>query len=62
MRFYLSIFREDVIRDTACNIPTDILLGELLLIYNENLEFIDENWDLDINSPFIEVLRSKDNF
>ncbi|RCJ38725.1 hypothetical protein A6770_12520 [Nostoc minutum NIES-26] len=28
-------------------------LGELVLIYNENLEFIDENWLLDVNSPFL---------
>lgn len=30
-------------------------MGELLLIYNEELEFIDENWYLDIESPFIET-------
>ena len=33
----------------------NIFLGELLLIYNEELEFIDENWYLDIESPFIET-------
>jgi hypothetical protein len=31
----------------------DIFLGELLLIYNQNLEFKDENWYLNIESPFI---------
>lgn len=30
-------------------------LGELVLIYNENLEFIDENWLLDIDSPMLEI-------
>jgi hypothetical protein len=30
-------------------------LGELVLIYNENLEFIDENWLLDIDSPILEI-------
>ncbi|WP_375472808.1 hypothetical protein [uncultured Nostoc sp.] len=30
-------------------------LGELVLIYNENLEFIDENWLLDIDSPTLEI-------
>ena len=30
-------------------------LGELVLIYNENLEFIDENWHLDIDSPMLEI-------
>jgi len=24
--------------------------GELILIYNENLEFLDENWQIDVNS------------
>ena len=32
-------------------------LGELVLIYNENLEFIDENWLLDVDSLFL-VKRS----
>lgn len=30
-------------------------LGELVLIYNENLEFIDENWLLDIDSSMLEI-------
>ncbi|MEH1934587.1 MAG: hypothetical protein V7L14_12880 [Nostoc sp.] len=30
-------------------------LGDLVLIYNENLEFIDENWFLDIDSPMLEI-------
>lgn len=32
-------------------------LGELVLVYDENLEFIDENWLLDVDSPFL-VKRS----
>lgn len=28
-------------------------IGELMLIYDENLEFVDENWQIDIHSPFI---------
>ncbi|MDZ8025308.1 MAG: hypothetical protein RMY36_025470 [Nostoc sp. SerVER01] len=28
-------------------------LGELVLVYDENLEFIDENWLLDVDSPFL---------
>ncbi|MBW4645776.1 MAG: hypothetical protein KME23_22775 [Goleter apudmare HA4340-LM2] len=28
-------------------------IGELVLIYNENLEFVDENWLLDIDSPML---------
>jgi hypothetical protein len=33
------------------NFPENI--GELVLIYNENLELIDENWLLDIDSPLL---------
>jgi hypothetical protein len=33
-------------------------IGELLLVYNENLEFIDENWHLEIESPSLRVIRS----
>lgn len=29
------------------------IIGELILIYNENLEFVDENWQIDIDSPFV---------
>ncbi|MBE9002111.1 MULTISPECIES: hypothetical protein [unclassified Nostoc] len=32
-------------------------LGELVLVYDENLEFIDENWLLDVDFPFL-VKRS----
>ena len=28
-------------------------LGELILIYNENLEFVDENWLLDVDSQLL---------
>ena len=29
-------------------------IGELVLIYNENLELVDENWLLDIDSPLLD--------
>jgi hypothetical protein len=28
-------------------------IGELLLVYDENLEFVDENWHLEIESPLL---------
>jgi hypothetical protein len=31
-------------------------VGELTLVYNDNLEFIDENWLLDIESLFLEKI------
>ncbi len=54
MRFSLSTYNEKT--------STSDTFGELLLIYNEDLEFIDENWYLDIRSPFIEVKRAEVNY
>jgi hypothetical protein len=28
-------------------------IGELVLVYDENLEFVDENWLLDVDSPML---------
>lgn len=39
----------------SLNISTDKKLGEVTLIYDENLEFIDEKWQLDLNSSFIQT-------
>ena len=30
-------------------------IGELVIVYNENLEFIDENWLLDVDSPMLDI-------
>jgi hypothetical protein len=30
-------------------------IGEIVLIYNENLEFIDERWVIDMDCPFLEL-------
>lgn len=30
-------------------------IGELVLVYDENLEFIDENWFLDVDSLLLEI-------
>jgi hypothetical protein len=32
-------------------------IGEMVLIYNSNLEFLDENWVLDVGSPLLELKR-----
>lgn len=32
-----------------------ISIAELMLVYDENLEFVDENWQIDLNSEFIKV-------
>ncbi|MEH2382819.1 MAG: hypothetical protein V7K27_28695 [Nostoc sp.] len=30
-------------------------IGELVLVYDVNLEFLDENWLLDVDSPMLEI-------
>lgn len=37
--------------------PDSTPIGELMLSYDENLEFVDENWQIDLNSPWIEAKR-----
>lgn len=32
-----------------------ISIAQLMLVYDENLEFIDENWQIDLNSELITV-------
>jgi hypothetical protein len=32
-------------------------IGEIVLIYNENLEYLDEHWVLDVDSPWLELTR-----
>ena len=36
-------------------------IAQLMLVYDENLEFIDENWQIDLNSEFIQVQGSTIN-
>ena len=33
-------------------------IGELILIFDENLEFVDENWLIDVKSPFVVAKRA----
>ncbi|WP_229549154.1 hypothetical protein [Nostoc sp. CHAB 5836] len=47
----------DSLSQLALIAPT--YLGELVLVYNENLEFIDENWLLDIDSSILALLNFK---
>jgi hypothetical protein len=42
---------------TATADSTAQKIGELLLVYNEHLKFIDENWFLEIESPGLEVVQ-----
>lgn len=37
----------------ALTIPTAVTIGELLLILDDSLEVIDENWLIDVQSPYV---------
>lgn len=44
------------------NQPSDdnaLHFGELVLVYDENLEFVDENWLIDIGSPLMIAKRAQ---
>lgn len=43
----------------ALTIPPSETVGELLLILNENLEIIDENWIIDVQSPYIDAIADR---
>jgi hypothetical protein len=36
-----------------------ISIAELMLVYDENLEFVDENWQIDLRSEFIEIQATR---
>jgi hypothetical protein len=55
LKFFLIADAVDS-RQTASNKAQKV--GELVLIYDENLEFVDENWLLDIDSPILEIQRN----
>ncbi|MBD2560449.1 MULTISPECIES: hypothetical protein [Nostoc] len=52
LKFVFTVSDIDAIAQSIHNTQR---IGELLLIYDENLEFVDENWLLDINSPFLDI-------
>lgn len=52
LKFFLVANAADAIK--APNNHTQ-KIGELILIYNENLEFIDENWLLDMECQMLEI-------
>lgn len=34
-------------------------VGELVLYYDQNLEFVDETWLLDVDSPMLEIQHTQ---
>lgn len=53
LKFILTASRNGVKDNFSHN--NRLHIGDLELIYDENLEFIDENWQLDIDSPFLDI-------
>ncbi|WGV23960.1 hypothetical protein [Halotia branconii] len=56
LKFFLIAFAIDDIQKTNNNFQK---VGKLVLIYDENLEFIDENFILDIDSPMLTIKRTR---
>ncbi|MBW4671321.1 MAG: hypothetical protein KME60_28840 [Cyanomargarita calcarea GSE-NOS-MK-12-04C] len=54
-KFVLKAFAVDAIDQVRNNVQK---IADLVLVYNENLEFVDENWLLDIDSPLLDVKRN----
>ncbi|GAA6621739.1 hypothetical protein [Scytonema sp. NUACC26] len=53
LKFILTAYRNGVEDNLSHN--NGLRIGSLELVYDENLEFIDENWQLDIDSPFLDI-------
>lgn len=53
LQFKFVLFSDEINRYSSQ--PQQV--GEVVLIYNENLEFINEGWTLDIDSPLLELKK-----
>ncbi|MEH2257332.1 hypothetical protein [Nostoc sp.] len=52
LKFFLIV---DVVDTTKIPNNNTQKIGELVLIYDENIEFVDENWFLDVDSSMLEI-------
>ena len=53
------LFGQSVSSHAMLNDDDDDEIGELTLVFNSKMEFIDENWIIDVDSPFIIAKRGK---
>ncbi len=53
------LFGQRVLSHAMLNDDDDDEIGELTLIFNSKMGFIDENWMIDVDSPFIIAKRGK---
>ncbi|QMS86257.1 hypothetical protein HUN01_01160 (plasmid) [Nostoc edaphicum CCNP1411] len=54
LQLKFSLIADDADATQAQNNHTQ-KIGELVLVYDENLEFVDENWLLDVDSPMLDI-------
>jgi hypothetical protein len=47
------LLKGDDVTESEESLNLDAIIGELTLILDANFKFIDENWSININSPFI---------
>jgi hypothetical protein len=52
LKFFLTASADNALQQPN---PNSQKFGELILIYDENLAFVDENWLLDINSLMVDT-------
>jgi hypothetical protein len=57
LKFVLKTDR--IVHKDWSNVNSRPNLGELTIIYDENLQFVDENWQLNIDSPSLVAKQQK---
>ena len=58
VRMSFLLFGQPLPSQSQLTDEDDDEIGELTLVFNEKMEFIDENWILDVESPFIIAKQS----
>jgi hypothetical protein len=54
------LLQGDLSTDVEKSLSLDNIIGEMTLILDPNFKFIDENWSININSPFITAKLGKE--
>ena len=54
------LLQGDLSTDVEKSLSLDNIIGEMTLILDPNFKLIDENWSININSPFITAKLGKE--
>jgi hypothetical protein len=57
IQFKLSLFSEKKTPEDNSISENDTRIGELTLIFNSQMEFLDEKWLINIKSPFVVAIK-----